>query len=137
MKPTYSDPDPSTPLSGGNAPYVENLYEIYLRNPAAVGTQWRAFFDALAAPGVHEPTSSPLAAASYAGAGAGAASEKQGAVSRLMQSISNRGHLVANIDPLGLMKRERPRVLDPAYVGLSDADLETEFYTGSRNEWIA
>jgi 2-oxoglutarate dehydrogenase E1 component len=35
------------------------------------------------------------------------------------------------------MKRERPRVLDPEYVGLSDADMDTEFYTGTRNDWIA
>ena len=54
-----------------------------------------------------------------------------------MQSMSNRGHLVANIDPLGLMQRERPRVLDLAYLGLTDADLDVEFYTGSRNGWIA
>ncbi len=34
------------------------------------------------------------------------------------------------------MKRERPRVLDPGYVGLGEADLDTEFYTGSRNGWM-
>ncbi len=53
-----------------------------------------------------------------------------------MQTTSNRGHLIAKIDPLGLMQRPRPRVLDPAYVGLSEADLDTPFYTGSRNAWI-
>ncbi len=46
------------------------------------------------------------------------ASEKQGAVSRLLQTTSNRGHLIAKIDPLGLMRRERPRVLDPGVRGL-------------------
>jgi len=53
-----------------------------------------------------------------------------------MQAYSNRGHLIARIDPLGLMRRERPRVLDLAHLGLGAGDLDTEFYTGSRNEWI-
>jgi 2-oxoglutarate dehydrogenase E1 component len=50
---------------------------------------------------------------------------------------SSRGHLVAKIDPLGMMQRPRPRVLDLDYVGLSEADLDHEFYTSARNAWIA
>ncbi len=53
-----------------------------------------------------------------------------------MQVYGNRGHLVAHIDPLGLLQRPRPRVLDLDYAGLSEADLDIEFYTVSRNEWI-
>ena len=63
----------------------------------------------------------------------GGASAKQGAVSRLIQIYANRGHLAANLDPLGLQQRAKPYVLDLEYFGLSDADLETEFFTGSRN----
>ena len=48
-------------------------------------------------------------------------SAKQAAVSRLIQIWTNRGHLVANLDPLGLMPRPRPRVLALDYFGLSDA----------------
>ena len=32
-------------LFGGNAPYVEELYENYLDNPASVPEVWRAYFD--------------------------------------------------------------------------------------------
>jgi 2-oxoglutarate dehydrogenase E1 component len=64
---------------------------------------------------------------------AGGASAKQGAVSRLIQVYANRGHLVANLDPLGLQERTKPYVLELEYFGLSDADLNTEFFTGSRN----
>ncbi len=131
MEPTPSELNSSTLLSGGNAPFVEDLYATYLRDPAAVSAQWRAYFDALATQG-----SSGVATHAPGAADSGAASEKQGAVSRLVQTLSNRGHLIANIDPLGLMKRERPRVLDPGYVGLGAADLDTEFFTGSRNGWI-
>ena len=48
----------------------------------------------------------------------------------------NRGHLIANIDPLGLMVRPVPKVLGLDYFGLTEADLDTEFLTGSRNEAI-
>jgi len=139
----------STPLSGGNASYVEALYEQYLHDPGSVDAGWRSFFDALPSTGrperAHTPviaavqarTQAPCLPAASAAPAGGAASEKQAAVSRLMQIYSNRGHLIAHIDPLGLQQRARPRVLDLDYAGLSDADLDTEFYTATRNEWIA
>ena len=32
-------------LFGGNAPYVEELYESYLNNPASVPDTWRTYFE--------------------------------------------------------------------------------------------
>ena len=32
-------------LFGGNAPYIEDLYESYLDNPGSVPEQWREYFD--------------------------------------------------------------------------------------------
>ena len=34
-------------LFGGNAPFIEEQYERYLADPASVGAEWRAYFDAL------------------------------------------------------------------------------------------
>src|SRR5260364_164197 len=34
-------------LFGGNAAYIEELYETYLDNPASVAEYWRDYFDAL------------------------------------------------------------------------------------------
>ena len=34
-------------LYGANAPYVEELYERYLADPADVPAEWRAYFDEL------------------------------------------------------------------------------------------
>ena len=34
-------------LFGGNAPYVEELYEAYLDNPGSVPDNWRTYFDNL------------------------------------------------------------------------------------------
>jgi 2-oxoglutarate dehydrogenase E1 component len=138
----------STPLSGANASYVEGLYEQYLDNPASIGNDWRHYFDALGTSPVPEQAHGPVVASVAAhtrqsvarGAAppgaTGVASQKQAAVSRLVQLYINRGHLVANIDPLGLLQRPRPRVLSLEYAALSEADLDTEFYTAARNDWI-
>ena len=32
-------------LFGGNAPFVEELYEKYLANPAEVPEEWRSYFE--------------------------------------------------------------------------------------------
>lgn len=37
----------NTYLFGGNAPYVEEMYESYLENPGSVPDSWREYFDAL------------------------------------------------------------------------------------------
>ena len=37
----------SSPLAAGNAAYLEDLYEQYLRDPAAVAPAWRRYFEAL------------------------------------------------------------------------------------------
>src|SRR6056297_3177286 len=37
----------SSHIAGGNASYVEDLYETYLRDPNAVPEQWRDYFDKL------------------------------------------------------------------------------------------
>ncbi|MFI4868486.1 MAG: 2-oxoglutarate dehydrogenase E1 component [Steroidobacterales bacterium] len=147
MPPSLPELLASTPLSGANAPYVEALYEQYLHDPDSIDATWRGYFDALppaaGAERSHGPVIAGVAARTQASASsavvappAPAASEKQAAVSRLMQIYSNRGHLIAHIDPLGLLQRPRPRVLDLDYAGLSEADLDTEFYTASRNDWI-
>jgi 2-oxoglutarate dehydrogenase E1 component len=36
----------NTYLFGGNAPYVEEMYENYLANPGSVPDSWREYFDA-------------------------------------------------------------------------------------------
>jgi 2-oxoglutarate dehydrogenase E1 component len=142
MSQSLADKQASTALNGGNAAYVEDLYEQFLRDPQGVDPAWTAFFAGLkggTAEVAHAPIRERLAAGVKTARPSGgegdprAASAKQGAVSRLIQVYANRGHLTANLDPLGLQERATPYVLDIAYFGLSDADLDTEFFTGSRN----
>ncbi len=143
MAPSLRELLASTPLSGGNAPYVEALYEQYLADPQSVDAKWREYFQKLKDGSAGEQIHSAVRAAIVQRAGrprlaAGAATlsndaaAKQGAVSRLVQIYANRGHLIAKLDPLGMQQRPRPRVLELSYFGLSEADLDTEFLTGSR-----
>ncbi|MFL6741224.1 MAG: 2-oxoglutarate dehydrogenase E1 component, partial [Sphingomicrobium sp.] len=48
----------------------------------------------------------------------------------LIRTYRVRGHLAANLDPLGLTKRELPADLTPAYHGFSDGDLDRKIYLG-------
>jgi 2-oxoglutarate dehydrogenase E1 component len=147
MSQSLADQLATTALSGGNADFIEDLYEQFLRDPGAVDPAWREYFKGLQGSGgdvAHGPIrerllarvqQSPTAAASPGNPSDGA-SAKQGAVSRLIQVYANRGHLIAKLDPLGLQERAKPYVLDLEYFGLSEADLDTEFFTGSRNRAI-
>ncbi len=134
----------STPLYGSNAAAIEALYEQYVGNPDSVPEGWRRYFRGLAPERndtLHSPVRRRLVerARSSRGNGAVAArvsgaavapNEKQAAVSRLIQVYSLRGHQIADLDPLGLMERHTPGVLKLDYLGLNDADMDTEFVTG-------
>ncbi len=154
----------ATPLAAGNDAYVEAMYERYLAQPEAVAANWREYFASLGPAGqdvAHGPlleelaqrakrprqggravgvASGPVGSPSGSPAGSppagDSAAAKQGAVSRLIQIYANRGHLIADIDPLGLTVRPVPKVLGLDYLGLTEADLDTEFLTGSRHEAI-
>ena len=135
-----------TPLFGGNAAFLDTLYEQYLRDPASVEERWRTYFEQLPGERRNERAQGPIEAelaarardprlpAAAAGPVEGGA--RQAAVSRLIQIWINRGHLIARLDPLGLTQRPRPHVLDLDYFGLSAADLDTEFFTGSRTRAV-
>jgi 2-oxoglutarate dehydrogenase E1 component len=154
MAPSLGELLASTPLSGGNAPYVEALYEQFLHDPQSVDAIWRDYFlrlqDGLkqrgngaeqihstVQAGIVQRAGKPRMAAVSSSTLSADVAAKQGAVSRLVQIYANRGHLVAKLDPLGLQKRERPRVLELGYFGLTDADLDTVFLTGSRPTELA
>ncbi len=134
----------STPLFGGNASAIEALYEQFLGDPQSVPDTWRDYFNTLGARDT-EVVHSTIRADLRSGARsrrrvrgepasgerqAVSSGEKQAAVSRLIQVYRLRGHQIADIDPLGLMDRPVPGVLKLDYLGLTDADMDSEFYTG-------
>ena len=133
----------STPLFGANATAVESLYEQYLEQPESVPAGWRDYFDSMGDPQTeiaHSVIRQQLLDESQNGrkrgkavsrtGGRAASGEKQAAVSRLIQVYSLRGHQIAKIDPLGLQERRMPGVLKLDYLGLTESDMDLEFYTG-------
>jgi 2-oxoglutarate dehydrogenase E1 component len=48
----------------------------------------------------------------------------------LIRTYRVRGHLAANLDPLGLSKRSLPADLTPEYHGFGDGDLDRDIYIG-------
>ncbi len=135
-------------LFGGNAPYVEEMYENYLANPGSVPDTWRSYFDALQhVPAVdgtdardvpHMPVINAFAERAKQGKTqvvlANADSEmgrKRVATQQLIAAYRNVGARWANLDPLKRTERDHIPELDPAFYGFTDADLETVFNTSN------
>nr|WP_198981789.1 2-oxoglutarate dehydrogenase E1 component [Herbaspirillum sp. ASV7] len=131
-------------LFGGNAPYIEELYEAYLNNPGSVPENWRAYFDAVqhvpATDGsnrpdvAHAPVIASFAERAKQGpirtVNASADSDmgrKRVAVTQLIAGYRDLGSRFANLDPL--QRQERPNIpeLDPSFYGFTDADLDIVF----------
>jgi 2-oxoglutarate dehydrogenase E1 component len=133
-------------LFGSNAPFIEALYEAYLKDPQSVEPRWRGYFDELqrlddGPPDVpHEEirqrfidlAKSRKAAPAPQEAGAqpqiGA---KQFAVLQLITAHRTLGVRHANLDPLGRLEKPDVPELDPGYYGLTEADMDTVFSTGT------
>jgi 2-oxoglutarate dehydrogenase E1 component len=134
----------NTYLFGGNAPYVEEMYENYLANPGSVPDTWRQYFDALQhVPAVdgtnardvpHMPVINAFAERAKQGGTrvvmANADVEmgrKRTAVQQLIAAYRNVGQRWADLDPL--QRTERPNIpeLEPSFYGFTDADQETVF----------
>ena len=131
----------SSMLFGMNDLFIEGLYEDYLANPAAVPPAWRAYFDALQSmPGAaHElPHSAVQHAFSAlpkrpvtAAAPEAALERKQVSVLQLINAYRFLGVRIAALDPLARHAKPEVPELDPAFYGLTEADMGTTFETGS------
>ncbi|HET7784849.1 MAG TPA: 2-oxoglutarate dehydrogenase E1 component [Myxococcales bacterium] len=147
---------------GVNQVFVEDQYERWRNNPAAVSPEWQQYFaqlHGLSAPPPFQASAwsqPPVTPAQADGNGhglrapaapaeghfAGAlldldvpeqqrlrAEVLQEGVAELINAYRIRGHLFANLDPLGLL-RPPPAELTLANFGLSETDLDQTFATG-------
>ena len=131
----------SSYLFGGNAPFIEDLYETYLHNPDAVTPEWRRYFDQMQQlPGARDVAHAPIVESFVQRARTGAPrvaaapanlDRKQVSVIQLVAEYRFRGVFLAQLDPL--KRRERPHIaeMEPAYYDLTEADMDTVFNTGS------
>jgi 2-oxoglutarate dehydrogenase E1 component len=141
-------------LWGGNAQFIEALYQSFLENPQAVDPQWRDFFASLeddraraarAAQGASwgrrdgGDGNGELTQAIEGEARAIAPKELKDRLTNadirratldsiralmLIRAYRMRGHLAADLDPLKLRKQEAQPELDPASYGFETGDLD-------------
>jgi 2-oxoglutarate dehydrogenase E1 component len=154
-------------LYGGNAAYLEDLYERYEADPTAVDPEWQRFFAGLGDGGERNGGHAPSwqradwppwprdeltaalagdwaevakrvgdkisAKAQSKGAEVSAAIVQQATrdsvrALMLIRAYRVRGHLHANLDPLGLEPPKDSDELDPRSYGFSDADLSRKIF---------
>ena len=127
-------------LFGANAPYLEELYESYLKNPGSVPETWREYFDNMqmvpAADGsaqsrdiAHAPIVQSFAERSREGTlrprlmgGDASSARKQVFVQSLVAAYRFLGNRWADLDPL--KRQEQPSIpeLEPAFYDFSEGD---------------
>jgi 2-oxoglutarate dehydrogenase E1 component len=139
-----ADIDGTTFLTGANAGFIAELYTRFLEDPKAVDESWRRFFsemndDAAAVltelRGPH--WAKPATPITGNGAAPGVEIDEEAlrqATSdsiralQLIRSYRVRGHLEADLDPLGLDKRGHHPELDYRNYGFAESDLGRQIF---------
>ncbi len=101
-------------LSGADSEYLEALYDEFRKNPDSVPESWKSRFDFRAQDQSVE-----------------AFDRRQISVLQLINAYRFLGLRAANLDPLDHIEKRPVPELDPAHYGLSEADLDVVFGTGS------
>jgi 2-oxoglutarate dehydrogenase E1 component len=138
-----AETDGTTFLNGANAAFIAALYARFLEEPDAVDASWRRFFAELAddAPALIAELRGPSWAAPPPAAAAPAdigptadaealrrATSDSISALQLVRAYRVRGHLEAELDPLGLDNRRPQPDLDYRSYGFAEADLDREIY---------
>jgi 2-oxoglutarate dehydrogenase E1 component len=134
-------------LFGGNAPFIEELYEKYLVNPQSIPEEWRDYFDRMQdLPGssdkdvAHAPVVESFVQRAKRGEFSGprtiatepvAPERLQVAALLLVTAYRIAGSRWATVDPLKRMPRPSIPELEPAYYDLKEADLDQVVNAGS------
>ena len=149
--------DKTSFLEGSNTPFIEELYLKYLNDPESIPESWKIFFDGLnenqkivrseiQGPSWNPKKSSfsnlvskkeyiddeslndniPILSENYE-------AEKQESVKAiaLIRAYRIRGHLIADLDPLGMMERKYLHELHPADHGFKKEDYNKKIYVHS------
>src|SRR5687767_4113861 len=107
-------------ISNADVGYVDQLYQNYKKDPASVDLTWQKFFEGY-----------DFSSQRYGENGNGHGKEdtlsiKETQVRNLIFAYRSFGHLVAKTNPVR-ERRNHNVQFDHKSVGLSDADLDTEF----------
>ncbi len=138
QKKSLEELEASSYLSGGNAAYLEQIYDVYLANPENVSEQWRRYFKSLPPVGSrftqdasHAAIQEEIRAQARQPKMAFSASvgvSDQERVDRLIDAFRRYGHREAKTNPLPSSSSLEPR-LQLGYYGLKSSDLDQSFET--------
>ncbi|SVD87304.1 uncharacterized protein METZ01_LOCUS440158, partial [marine metagenome] len=147
-------------LQGSNSPFIKELYLQYLKNPTIVPQSWREFFDGLDEDKetIQKEILGPSWAPKKNNTLKISTVEKDLAKDKDKETIINgtsilqenyekekeqsvkaialirayriRGHLISNLDPLGMMERKYLHELHPADHGFKKEDYNKKIYIG-------
>jgi len=143
-------------LQGGNSPFIEELYFKYLKNPELIPESWRDFFDGLdddqetVRKEINGPSWAPKKnnnlkvnttkknlenkiknhIIDISNSIGKHEKEKEQSVKAiaLIRAYRIRGHLIANLDPLGMMERKYLHELHPDDHGFKKEDYNKKIY---------
>lgn len=131
-------------VSSESLAYLESVYETYIKSPGSVDEKWRTYFEnmrladdsATTNDVTVRPESKRRSVFNPPTVGEGGLRRPQrievaGLQERLDQLIRNyrvRGHILAEIDPLG-SKRGNPPELRPEFYGFTEKDFDRRFST--------
>ena len=128
-------------LYGGNADYLEELYDLFLKSPEAVEPKWRVYFQRLShgnGPDIsHADIRKQFLQLAQqppqrqAVTGDAVLERKQAAVDQLINAYRTYGHLVAKTDPLGKVQPHPVQLTLSYYPDLSSRDYDQPFRAGS------
>ena len=139
MRAVAGDFDGGLAFPGGADPAaIEQLHAQYLRDPGSVDPSWSRYFEsegggeaarAGGLPGVR-PDAAPSPAPPRAGADGPVPAATIDSIRALMliRAYRVRGHLIADLDPLGLEGDRHHPELDPKSYGFSEADYDRPIY---------
>ena len=115
--------------------YIENLYLDFQKNPDNVDIDMRKFFEGFdfavnnySKNGNTESAISTVSDSKFADVGVNW--NKEIAVYRLILGYRNKAHLIAKTNPIR-ERKDRGANLELSFFGLTESDLQQEFYAGS------
>ena len=130
-------------LFGSNAIFIEELFEQYKQNPNSVDASWRDLFSQ-ATGGKSQPAwvkntnkiiglADPEAPKAAANKNEKPSAEQSAGVDSiralmLIRAYRERGHTIANLDPLNLSQLQAGAELHPASYGFTEADYDRPIY---------
>ncbi len=137
-------------LVGNNSEFINEFYADYLSNPKSIPESWRQFFEGLSDDqkliynDIQGPSWSPERKNKKINFNKEISSNKEKEPESTLESTEEsvkaialirayriRGHLIANLDPLGMMERKYLEDLNPKDHGFKKEDYNKKIYVGN------